>query len=52
MVRKLIFAIAVSLLAAACTNQGEGESAVVAERYTARVEVAAEQLTRVYDKDL
>ena len=52
MVRKLIFAIAVSLLAAACTNQGEGESAVVAERYTARVEVAAEQLTRVYDEDL
>lgn len=52
MIRKLIFAIAVSLLAAACTNQGEGESAVVAERYTARVEVAAEQLTRVYDEDL
>lgn len=52
MVRKLIFAIAVSLLAAACTNQGESESAVVAERYTARVEVAAEQLTRVYDDDL
>ena len=52
MIRKLIFAIAVSLLAAACTNQGEGESAVVAERYTARVEVAAEQLTRVYDDDL
>ena len=51
MIRKLIFAIAVSLLAAACTNQGEGESAVVAERYTARVEVAAEQLTRVYDED-
>lgn len=52
MIRKLIFAIAVYFLAAACTNQGEGESAVVAERYTARVEVAAEQLTRVYDEDL
>lgn len=52
MVRKLIFAIAVSLLAAACTNQGESESAVVAERYTARVEVAAEQLSRVYGEDL
>lgn len=52
MIRKLFFAIAVCFLAAACTNQGEGESAVVAERYTARVEVAAEQLTRVYDEDL
>lgn len=52
MIRKLIFAIAVCFLAAACTKQGEGESAVVAERYTARVEVATEQLTRVYDEDL
>lgn len=50
--RKLLFAAAALLQLAACTEQTDENTQNTQTRYTARMEVAAEQTTRAYDSDL
>ena len=50
--RKLLFAAAALLQLAACTEQTDENTQNTQTRYTARMEVAAEQTTRAYDSEL
>lgn len=50
--RKLLFAAAALLQLAACTEQTDENTQNTQTRYTARMEVAAQQQTRAYDSDL
>ena len=50
--KKLLFAAAALLQLAACTEQTDENTQNTQTRYTARMEVAAEQTTRAYDSDL
>lgn len=52
MMRKLLFAAAALLQLAACTEQTDENTQNTQTRYTARMEVAAEQTTRAYDSEL
>ena len=52
MMKKLLFAAAALLQLAACTEQTDENTQNTQTRYTARMEVAAEQTTRAYDSDL
>lgn len=52
MMKKLLFAAAALLQLAACTEQTDENTQNTQTRYTARMEVAAQQQTRAYDSDL
>ena len=52
MMKKLLFAAAALLQLAACTEQKDENTQNTQTRYTARMEVAAQQETRAYDSDL
>ena len=52
MMKKLLFAAAALLQLAACTEQTDENTQNTQTRYTARMEVAAQQETRAYDSDL
>lgn len=52
MMKKLLFAAAALLQLAACTEQTDENTQNTQTRYTARMEVAAEQTTRAYDSEL